>query len=110
MTGSRDWRERTKVLQPVFGEAEGRRLGISKSDLDQALSTHAGGHTVGLYRQGSKLLPVVVRPPEVERNTVTQLEDVLVYSPVKQAYVNIGQVVNRTDLAWENPLIKRRDR
>lgn len=105
-----DWRERTKVLQPVFDEAEGRRLGISKSDLDQALATHAGGHTVGLYRQGSKLLPVVVRPPEIERNTVTQLEDVLVYSPVKQAYVNIGQVVNRTDLGWENPLIKRRDR
>jgi multidrug efflux pump subunit AcrB len=105
-----DWRERTKLLQPVFDEAEGRRLGISKSNLDEALATNVSGQTVGLYRQGSKLLPILVRPPEVERNSVTQLEDILVYSPVKQAYVNIGQVVNRIDLTWEDPLIKRRDR
>ncbi len=105
-----DWRERTKVLRPVYNEAEGRRLGISKSDLDHALATNVSGQTVGLYRQGSKLLPIVVRPPEIERNSVTQLEDILVYSPAKQAYVNIGQVMKRLDLEWEDPLIKRRDR
>ena len=105
-----DWRERTKVLQPVYNEAEGRRLGISKSELDQALAVNVSGETVGIFRQGSKLLPIVVRPPEIERNSVTQMEDVLVYSPAKQAYVNIGQVITRVDLEWEDPLIKRRDR
>jgi multidrug efflux pump subunit AcrB len=68
------------------------------------------GQTVGLYRQGSKLLPIVVRPPEEERNTVTQLQDIQVYSPARQAYVNIGQVVKQVDLEWTDPLIKRRDR
>ena len=105
-----DWRERTKVLQPVYNEAEGRRLGISKSELDQALAVNVSGETVGIFRQGSKLLPIVVRPPEIERNSVTQMEDVLVYSPAKQAYVNIGQVITRVNLEWEDPLIKRRDR
>lgn len=105
-----DWRERTKVLRPVYDEAEGRRLGISKSDLDRALITNVNGATAGLYRDGSKLLPVVVRPPESERNSVTQLEDILVYSPAKHAYVNIGQVIKRVDLEWEDSLIKRRDR
>ncbi len=105
-----DWRERVKLLRPIFDEAEGRRLGITKQDVDQALAFNVNGLTVGLLRQGSKLLPIVVRPPEIERNSVTQLEDVLVYSPTKHAYVNIGQVVHRLDLEWEDSLIKRRDR
>jgi len=105
-----DWRERTKVLRPVYNEAEGRRLGISKRDVDLALTTQFKGNAVGLYRSGSELLPVVVRPPENERTSITQLDDVMVYSPVKGAYVNIGQVITRTDLEWEDQLIKRRDR
>ncbi|MFW2372814.1 MAG: efflux RND transporter permease subunit [Gammaproteobacteria bacterium] len=105
-----DWRERVKLLRPVYNEAEGRRLGISKRDLDRALATNVSGHTVGLYRYGSKLLPIVVRPPEIERNSVTKLEDILVYSPAKHAYVNIGQVMKRVDLEWDDALIKRRDR
>jgi multidrug efflux pump subunit AcrB len=68
------------------------------------------GGTAGLYRHGSKLLPIVVRPPEIERNSVTQLEDILVFNPVKHAYVNIGQVINGMELEGEDALIKRRDR
>jgi len=105
-----DWRQRTKLLRPVFDEAEGRRLGISKRDLEQALAMNVQGQTVGLYRLGSKMLPIVVRPPAEERNTVTQLQDIQVYSPARQAYVNIGQVVKQVDLEWADPLIKRRDR
>lgn len=105
-----DWQERTQVLRPVYDEAAGRRLGISKRDVDQALLANFSGQTVGLYRQGSKLLPIVVRVPEIERNSITQLEDILVYSPARQAYVNIGQVIKSMDLEWEDSQINRRDR
>lgn len=105
-----DWRERTKVLRPIYDEAEGRRLGISKSDFDQALAMNVNGQAVGLYRHGSSLLPIVMRPPIEERNSVSQLEDIQVYSPAKRTYVNIGQVMKRLVVEWEDPLIKRRDR
>src|SRR5690606_26123586 len=32
-----NWRQRTKVLQPEFNEAAARRLGITKSDVDDVL-------------------------------------------------------------------------
>lgn len=105
-----DWRQRTKILRPVYNEAEGRRLGISKYELDQTLSTNMNGQIVGLFREGSSLLPIVVRPLESERSSVTELENIQVFSPAKQAYVNIGQVMTGIDLEWEDPLIKRRDR
>jgi multidrug efflux pump subunit AcrB len=105
-----DWRERTKVLRPLYDEAEGRRLGISKRDFDQALAMNVNGQHVGLYRDGSTLTPIVLRPPAEERNSVGQLEEILVYSPAKHTYVNIGQLMKKLDLEWEDPLIKRRDR
>jgi len=105
-----DWRERTKVYQPVLNEAEARRLGITRQDLDRALAMNTDGVRVGLYRWGSRLLPIILRPPESERDRVERLEDILVYSPVKQAYVNVGQLVLDTELVWEDALIKRRDR
>ena len=105
-----DWRERTKILQPVFDSSAARRLGISQADLDYALHGHVNGAQIGTYRDGSQILPIVVRPPENERLGIAQLEQIQVYSPVTQSYVSIGQFVRGVDLGWEDPIIKRRDR
>lgn len=105
-----DWRSRTKVLRPVYDDAEGRRLGISETDLNQAIKMHVNGLQVGIYRDGSQLLPIRLQSPESEQQGVDALKNLQLYSPVKGAYVSIGQVVNRFDIAWEDPLIKRRDR
>lgn len=105
-----DWRERVKVLRPIYNQAEGRRLGISKTDLDNALAATFNGKTIGLFRHGSSMLPIVVRSPEEERSSVTKLEDISVYSPVKHAYINIGQILEGIETEWGDPLIKRRDR
>ncbi len=105
-----DWRERTKVLRPRFAEAEARRLGISRTDLDNALATNVSGKQVGLFRDGSTLLPIIVRPPEAERSTVQQLGNIQMHSPALGQVVGIDQFVHGIDLVWEDPLIKRRDR
>ena len=105
-----DWRERSKVIRPVFNDEEARRLGISKSDLDSAIALNVSGLNIGLYREGSTILPIVLRPPESERGSVEQLQNIQVFSPAKQAYVSIEQVTDRIDIVWEDPLIKRRDR
>ena len=105
-----DWRKRSKLLQAVYDEAEGRRLGISKADMNGAINFYTNGQKVGLFRDGSKMLPIIMRPPENERSNVSQIDNLLVYSPVKQTYVNIGQIMDRMEIGWEDPLIKRRDR
>jgi len=105
-----DWRERTKVLRPHFAEAEARRLGISKSDLDNTLAMNLNGVPVGLLRDGSTMLPILLRPPVEERTGVETLENVQIFSPALSRYVNIEEAVHVIDLAWEDPLIMRRDR
>lgn len=105
-----DWRERTKVIRPQFNEAMGRRVGISKQDLDELLLTNFSGQQVGLYREGTKLLPIVARAPQAERLNIDGLPELQIYSQASNAYVPITQVVNGFETDWEDSLIMRRDR
>jgi multidrug efflux pump subunit AcrB len=105
-----DWRERIKVIRPQFNEAMGRRVGVSKHDLDQLLLTNFSGQQVGLYREGTHLLPIVARPPEQERLNIDSLPELQIYSQAAQAYVPITQVVSKVSTDWEDSLIMRRDR
>lgn len=105
-----DWQARTKVVRPQYNEARGRELGIDKRDLDAMLRMTFSGLTVGLYRDGTRLMPIVVQPPREDRLDPEQLNDIQVWSHVQQAYVPIEQVVTGFSTEWENPLIMRRDR
>ncbi|TMP39437.1 efflux RND transporter permease subunit [Pseudoalteromonas rubra] len=105
-----NWRQRSKVLEPVFNEQKARRLGISKSDLDQLLLTSVSGNKVGLYRDGTKMLPIVARAPEIERRNVENLVDLQIFSPVLNVYVPLGQILDDVEVVWEDSLIMRRDR
>ena len=105
-----DWRERSKVLKPQFAEAEARRLGISKADIDGAILMTVSGLQIAQMRDGSQILPIVLRPPASERSSVEQLGEIQVFSPVLNRYVSIDQVVHSIDLDWEDPLVMRRDR
>ena len=105
-----NWRERTKVIRPHFNEAMARRAGISKQDIDDVLLTAMAGRTVGIYRDGTHLLPIVARSPLAERDNLDALYDLQVYSNKLQRYVPITQVVTGFDLVWEDAQIQRRDR
>jgi len=105
-----DWRERSKVIRPQLNEQKARRLGINKSDVDQLLLTSFSGSQVGLYRDGTQMLPIVARSPKEERLNVDSLQDLQIYSPVLKVYLPITQVVDRYDIVWEDSLIMRRDR
>ncbi|MCT6699544.1 efflux RND transporter permease subunit [Rheinheimera sp. 4Y26] len=105
-----DWRERVKVIRPVFNEAVARRAGITKQDIDDVLLTHVSGKTVGIYRDGTHLLPIISRPPLNERSSVDSLKDLQIYSPKIGRYIPISQVVSSFELVWEDPQIMRRDR
>ncbi|WP_426358207.1 efflux RND transporter permease subunit [Pseudocolwellia sp. HL-MZ19] len=105
-----DWRERTKVIRPQFNEAMGRRVGVSKHDIDELLLTNFSGQQVGLYREGTKLLPIVARAPNEERLNIDTLPELQVYSASSGKHVPITQVINGFETDWEDSLIMRRDR
>lgn len=105
-----NWRERSKVLRPQFNESHARRAGISKQDVDDLLLANFRGKRVGIYRDGTELLPIIVRAPENERIYLEQWQDIQVFSPALNRYIPMPQVIDAMPLDWEEQVIHRRDR
>jgi multidrug efflux pump subunit AcrB len=105
-----DWRAPVKVVRPIFNEQVGRQLGITRANLAAALQYAFDGTRVGLYRDGERLLPILMRAPEVERADVANIQDIQVWSPILQASLPVAQVVSGFETIWENQVIGGRDR
>ena len=103
------WREKVGIVRPQLDEAAARRSGISKQALDDAMLVNFSGKQVGVYRDGSHLLPILARAPEAERLNADRLTDLQVWSQERSAFVPVGQVVTSFDSETENPLIVRRN-
>jgi multidrug efflux pump subunit AcrB len=118
-----DWREREKVIQPRLFDSQARRNGLTRVDVAQALESGFEGRVVGFYRepgntgsgagtypQETRLMPIIARPPLAERSDVAAIEGLQIWSPVAGRMIPLSQVVSGVEVAWENPIVVRRDR
>lgn len=105
-----DWQERSKVIRPVYSALRGQELGIDKRDIDQALRMNFSGDAVGVFRDGSRLMPVMLYQADEERQSVDHIENIQLWSAALQHFVPLSNVISDFRLEWENPLIMRRDR
>ena len=116
-----DWWEREKAVRPHLLEEPALRNGITRVEVAKALETSFEGRVVGFYRepgdvgvgvypQETRLLPIIARPPFTERNDVDALHSLQIWSPVAGRMIPLTQVAAGADVAWEDPIVMRRDR
>ncbi|MGK0190028.1 MAG: multidrug efflux pump subunit AcrB [Lentimonas sp.] len=104
------WRNQVSVIEPIYSETKGRQAGVSREDLAAALQTNFSGQTVGVYREGDDLLPIMVRAPEAEREGIENIQYVQVTSSVTGATVPIAQVTDGFRTIWRDGTLVREDR
>ena len=68
-----NWNEAVKVLRLEVDQAKARALGVTSQSIAQASRTILAGNTVGQYREGDKLIDIVLRQPADERNAITDI-------------------------------------
>lgn len=68
-----NWNEAVKVLRLEVDQAKARALGVTSQSIAQASKTILAGTNVGQYREGDKLIDIVLRQPQDERNAITDL-------------------------------------
>ncbi len=105
-----DWRQPVSVIEPIYSPAKGRRAGVSREDLATALRTVYSGNTVGVYREGDDLIPIISRAPESERQDVADMRNVQVLSSATGVAVPIGQVTDGFRTVWRDGQLRREDR
>jgi multidrug efflux pump len=74
MRGTNDnWNESIKVMRLSVDQDKARALGVSSQSLAQAARTVFSGSTIGQFREGDRLIDIVLRQPLDERQAVTDL-------------------------------------
>ena len=105
-----DWRQPKSVVEPIYNEVRGRRLGISREDVANAILTNFTGKSVGVYREGDTLIPIVARAPASERIDAQNMMGIIVQSTVTGNSVPIIEVVDGFRTTWRDGQLKRVDR
>jgi multidrug efflux pump len=103
-----DWDEPTKAVRLVIDQNKARVLGVTSQDLAVFLQNSVSGFTVTQYREGDKLVDVVLRGSPEERARLSSLPDLSL--PTKS-----GKAVPITQIAevkyeLEEGIVWRRDR
>ena len=68
-----NWNESVKVMRLEVDQTKARALGVTSQAIAQASKTILSGATVGQYREGDKLIDIVLRQPLDERNAITDI-------------------------------------
>jgi multidrug efflux pump len=74
MRGVNDnWNEAVKVMRLEVDQDKARALGVTSQVIAQASRTILSGSTIGQYREGDKLIDIVLRQPIEERSAITDI-------------------------------------
>lgn len=105
-----DWRQRVSTVEAIYSESRGRRAGVSREDVAQALETNFTGRSVGVYIEGDELIPIISRAPAGERADVSDIKNVQVLSSTTGAVVPISQVTDGFRTFWRDARLRRENR
>ncbi len=105
-----DWREPTPVIEPIYDPERGRRLGVSREALADSLAATFSGATVGVYREGDDLIPIVARAPEEERVDLASAGGIQIPSSRSGRTVPLSETLRDVDIAWRDGQLIREDR
>ncbi|WP_048439961.1 efflux RND transporter permease subunit [Caenimonas sp. SL110] len=68
-----NWNESVKVLRLEVDQSKARALGVTSQSIAQASRTILSGTAIGQYREGDKLIEILLRQPLDERNAITDI-------------------------------------
>jgi multidrug efflux pump subunit AcrB len=106
---SDDWGLPIKKLQIDINQTRARRAGVSSKDIATSLQTGLSGLELTQYREGDDIIPVTLRSIATDRQDISKLEAMVVYSQSSGSSVPLKQVAD-IKVVWENAQIFRRDR
>jgi len=103
-----NWNESVKALRLDIDQDKARALGVSSQSLAQATRTFWTGTTIGQYREGDRLIDIVLRQPADERQALADLAQVNVPTASGRS-IPLSQIA-RPVLSWEPGVMWRENR
>jgi multidrug efflux pump subunit AcrB len=103
-----NWNESVKVLRLEVDQDKARSLGVSSQSIAQAARTINSGSPIGQYREGDKLIDMVLRQPLAERDAITDLASAYVPTASGRS-IPLSQIA-KARFTWEPGVLWREGR
>jgi multidrug efflux pump subunit AcrB len=104
-----DWGQRIKKLVVEINQQRALRAGVTNEDIAISLQSGLSGLELTQYREDDKVIPVIFRSVEADRQDIRKLQSLTIYSQSKGTAIPLTQVAD-IDIVWEPAKILRRDR
>ncbi|HUD33492.1 MAG TPA: efflux RND transporter permease subunit, partial [Variovorax sp.] len=103
-----NWNESVKVVRLEVDQAKARTLGVTSQAIAQASRTMFSGTTVGQYREGDRLIDIVLRQSPDERGEISDLGSA--YLPTASGRSIPLLQIARPVFTWEPGVMWRQNR
>ncbi len=103
------WGNRIPVWTPRYSQVKGPRLGISRSAMTRYMTLATSGYPLGELSRGDMFLPILLKDGNMQGYNLSNMRSLPMFSSGGRVYP-LEQVVERFDLNYELPVIKRYNR
>ncbi|MDG1211825.1 MAG: efflux RND transporter permease subunit, partial [Paracoccaceae bacterium] len=103
-----DWENKVLKLIVEVDQTRARRAGVTSSDVATSLNTIYSGLSLSEYREGDRVIPIVLRGEDSLRFSLAALQRAQVYSQGTGEFVSLEQVAS-IRAEWRPSRIKRLD-
>ena len=103
-----NWNESVKSMRLEVDQDKARALGVTSQSIAQAGRVLLSGSTVGQYREGDKLIDIVLRQPLDERDAITDIANA--YLPTASGQSIPLMQVAKPVFSWEPGVMWRENR
>ena len=107
MNARNEWGNKAMLVRAAYDPVKAGRLNLGKADLMTAVKSTNDGTPVGIYRDGDKQVPVLLRAVGGQLSQAA-LEDLPVWNGRNSA--PLAQVTDSIGIGWEWPLVKTYNR
>ncbi len=104
-----NWRQQVPAVDAVYSDVKGRRAGVTRTDLGNALARNFSGQRVGVYRENDDLIPILSRAPANEREDISSIGGVQVIGASGRS-VPLDQVTDGVRTVWRDGQLRRTDK
>ena len=103
-----DWENRVVTVEVLVDQVRARRAKVNSQEVANSLNAYIDGAKVTEYREGDKIIPIVIRGLEEERDNLANLRAISVYSSQTKKNVPLVQIADLRP-RWDYSRIKRRN-
>lgn len=102
-----NWKNKAKVLTPVYSVDKAQPLGLTRKDLANSILVTTDGMPIGAYYEGDVQIPIMLKSTEPVASNMDELLSTPVWGERSQFSVPLDQIVDSISINWEDDLIHR---